>query len=227
MSTVDIYTDASFDKNKYLAGVGMVCAHSFTREEFKIHHPTTFLYASDINLAELFAIDFALKRNPRPMATIALHTDSLNALEAIAQSLENPQSIDEGYEGRILHSICQTLINNTRLKVELHHIKAHQKTPMADSHAYFNGKADGLADLGRYVGKISRMQGNMFSDEEKYMYQQMSKSDYAFIKDKDGEWKGRILLMYKDNQDLQYPVQISEHKKEKCFRRQRNCCYIR
>lgn len=122
---MEIWTDASFDQQKKVAGLGIVIKKGMKEKSYSL-----WIHADNINIAEIFAIHLACVLSGGEKSTI--HTDSMTALAYINKQVrENKPRTREQY---INHNKMKFWAYKIRkFNVDVQWTKGHKKGLYMDS----------------------------------------------------------------------------------------------
>ena len=167
---MDIFTDASFNNDKKMAGIGIVFAWPSSEKRHLPHH--TYFSTNNNETAELFAISTAINRAVSfSPASVRLFSDSLGSLRKIQRVFHYPnqrqiETIRDPSQKRILYNISASFTRMQDIFFSFHYIHGHQKKSAVLSGGYYNMLADQEASSGRLLGEML-LQSSSISTEEK------------------------------------------------------------
>ena len=155
---MDIYTDASLNDQKKIAGIGLVFVDS-------PHEPSprcwnAYFSIDNIETAELFAVSAAISHavsyHPN---VVRLFSDSTGALRKIQRIFQYPsqrqiQTITNPLQQKIMYHISTSFEMMQDSDFSFHCIRGHQPKPVEFSYGYYNMLADRAAADGRLLGEM-------------------------------------------------------------------------
>ena len=155
---MNIFTDASFNNDKKMAGVGIVFVWPSETRALKPYH--NFFSTNNNETAELFAISTAITHvvyfSPD---SVHLFSDSLGSLRKIQRIFHHPnqrqiETIRDPTQKKILYNISASFAQIQDIDFSFHYIHGHQKKPIEHSNGYYNMIADQEASSGRLLGEM-------------------------------------------------------------------------
>ena len=181
---MDIFTDASLNDHKKIAGVSAIFVPTPKRPEIISYN--TYCFMDNIETAELFAISIALNmvRRSKP-DSVRIISDSVGALKKIQRIFHHPnqtqiQTIDDLMQKRILYNMSASFTNMRNTSFTFYHVHGHQRKASEFTDGYYNMIADQEADSGRIKGETVRLReerckasfGGLLSAEEETLLAQ-------------------------------------------------------
>ena len=155
---MDIFTDASLNDRKKIAGVSAVFVPS--QNPTAVTSYNSYCSVGKIETAELFAIAMALSLiNPKVDKNIRIVSDSNGALRKIQRIFHHPnqkqiQTIKDLMQKKIMYNISSSFSKIRDIAFSFHCIHGHQHKVQEASDAYYNAFADQGALIGRMNGEV-------------------------------------------------------------------------
>ena len=155
---MDIFTDASLNDKKKIAGIGMVFVWPNQQVSTKTGH--AYFETDNIETAELFAIHQAIEKSssfsPR---RVRLFSDSVGVLRKLQRVFQYPDqnqihTINNPVQRKILYDISASFQMMYGVNFSFHYIKGHQGKPIPFTNGYYNMLADQEASSGRLLGEM-------------------------------------------------------------------------
>ena len=165
---MDIYTDASLNDKKKIAGVSAIFVPP--QASGPVTSYNAYCSVSKIETAELFAIAMALSLlKPRANENVRVISDSKGALKKIQRIFHHPdqrqmKTIKDSMQRKIMYNMSLSFSKNLDMNLTFCCIHGHQHKVQAASDAYYNAIADQEALVGRMNGEILLQQ-----DKEHHM----------------------------------------------------------
>lgn len=218
---MDIFTDASLNDKKKIAGVGVVFVPP--QESSVVTCYNTYCSVNKIETAELFAIALALSMiKPQPNENVRVITDSLQALKKIQRIFHHPDqrqinTIRDAMQKRIMYNMSFSFSNIREIPFSFRYTHGHQHKGQTATDAYYNALADQQALIGRMNGEAIHQQ----EKEHNTGISSLSAEERVFLNQPD------CLIVSPDQITFNYddlkPKKIAIHKRsQKCC--VRNVC---
>lgn len=159
---MDIFTDASLNDKKKIAGVSAVFVPS--QESRAVTCYNTYCSVNKIETAELFAIALALSLiKPKSDKSVRIVSDSLQALRKIQRIFHHPDqrqiaTIKDLVQKKIMYNISYSFSNIYEIPFSFCYTHGHQHKKDEATDAYYNALADQQALIGRMAGEAIHQQ---------------------------------------------------------------------
>ena len=159
---MDIFTDASLNDRKKIAGVGVVFVPSQTSVPVTLCN--SYCSVNKIETAELFAIARALTLiKPEANESVRVLSDSVGALKKIQRVFHHPDqkqihTIKDLVQRRILYSMSFSFSKICHMDFSFWYVHGHQHKIKIATDAYYNSMADQQALYGRMNGELIHQQ---------------------------------------------------------------------
>jgi len=154
---MDIFTDASLNDRKKIAGISAVFVPAQTPKAITCYH--SYCSVAKIETAELLAIAMALfLLKPQADKNIRIVSDSKGALRKIQRLFHHPdqrqiQTIKDAVQRKIMYNMSTSFAKMCNLYFSFWCIRGHQHKVQETSDAYYNAIADEEALIGRMGGE--------------------------------------------------------------------------
>ena len=181
---MDIFTDASLNDRKKIAGVSAVFVSSQNPNALTCYN--SYCSVGKIETAELFAIAMALSLiNPKTDEAVRVVSDSKGALKKIQRIFHHPnqkqiQTIKDSMQRKIMYNISSSFSQMLDMDFSFSCIHGHQHKVQEATGAYYNSLADQEALVGRINGESIHQQEkehkigiSILSAEERIILNQM------------------------------------------------------
>ena len=155
---MDIFTDASLNDKKKIAGIGVVFV--WPTQPVNIQRINGYLLTDNIETAELSAISEAVARiAPFHPQSVRLFSDSEGALRKLQRIFHHPtqnqiQTIANPVQKDILYDISASFRMMLDVDFSFYRIKGHQRKPAEFTEAYYNMLADQEASSARLLAEM-------------------------------------------------------------------------
>lgn len=159
---MDIFTDASLNDKKKIAGVSAIFMPS--QSSGTITSYNSYCSVNKIETAELLAIAMALSLiKPDSDKNIRIHSDSVGALRKIQRIFHHPDqkqihTIKDSMQKQILYNMSFSFSKVYDLDFSFWYVHGHQHKVDTPSDAYYNSLADQQALIGRMDGELIHQQ---------------------------------------------------------------------
>ena len=163
---MDIFTDASLNDRKKVAGIGAVFVPS--KLDMAIRCYNSYCFVNKIETAELLAIAMALSLlNPEADKSIRVISDSKGALRKIQSIFHHSNqnhihTIRDSLQKKILYNISSSFSKILNMKFSFCCIHGHQHKIQEASDGYYNSVADQEALKGRMNGETILQQEGIY-----------------------------------------------------------------
>ena len=154
---MDIFTDASLNDKKKIAGVSAIFVPSENARNITCYN--SYCSVNKIETAELFAIAMALSLiNPSADKRVRIVSDSRATLRKIQRIFHHPDqkqihTLKDSIQKKIMYSISHSFSKIWETAVSFHCIHGHQHKVQETTDAYYNAIADQVALEGRMNGE--------------------------------------------------------------------------
>lgn len=213
---MDIFTDASLNDHKKIAGVGAV----FVPAGGEIICHNSYCSTRNIQTAELFAIAVALRLIRRQKeGQVRVVSDSMDTLKTMKNIFRytdqhHIREVDDLMQKRILYNLADTFSRMPNVEFLFQHVAGHQRKPIEGSDGYYNMLADEEADVGRMKGETNFLKGITYSSSEEGIIYNQSEIYITAPR--------QIQFVMNDNPEKEEkPKRIARHKDERkqCIRK--------
>ncbi|MBE6449241.1 MAG: reverse transcriptase-like protein [Alphaproteobacteria bacterium] len=216
---MDFFTDASFNSEKKMAGIGCVCVDKANGE---VSHHSSCIKVENIQLAELCALMFGVQKAllsgaktvrivSDSMASINILHKYINCVDGAKLSSEQKKFIKHLEQTPMQKEVLDKMIDvfiNSSITFQFAHVNGHQETRESGSDAYWNKRADRASKKGRILAQTLFEQSVLRGVEQFLETNTDEQTD---------DWRARIQVPFIQNKKkdkIQRPKKVVHHRKE-------------
>ena len=223
---MDFFTDASFNAENKIAGIGCVSVDKVNGE---VSYHSSCLKVENIQLAELCALLVAVQKaffsGARAVRIVSDSMASINILHKYINCVDGAKlSSDQKkfvkhleqtpMQKEILDKMLEFFINSS-IAFQFVHVNGHQESKETGSDEYWNKRADRASKKGRLLAQ------SLFDDNQLRDVGQLLEVKCLPRSD---DWRARIQIPFVQNKKkdkIQRPKKVARHRKENQKRQER------
>ena len=216
---MDFFTDASFNAEKKIAGIGCVCVDKTNGE---VSHHSSCIKVENIQLAELCALMFGVQKAllsgaktvrivSDSMASINILHKYINCVDGVKLSSEQKKFVAHLEQTPMQKEVLDKMIEvfmNSGITFQFVHVNGHQETKESGSDEYWNKRADRASKKGRILAYTLFEENALRGVEDLLETKTLEQPD---------DWRSRIQVPFIQNKRKEKtvrPRKVARHKKE-------------